>query len=241
MRILVTRPSADAERTTRRLAALGHEAVSLPVISIRPTGDPAPAGAPDALIVTSANAVPMLAALDRNLPAFAVGARTAQVLRECGFATVHAAAGDGAALAAVVRGSLAPGARLLHAAGRDRKPEPERSLKAAGFAVALWTCYEASPVPDWPDAFRSAWATGQIGAALHYSRRSAGLVRELSAKAGLLGAIAACPHLCLSADVAAALAGLGAPLLVASEPSEEALLALIARLPDQDGVPQHGR
>ncbi|HEY8380777.1 MAG TPA: uroporphyrinogen-III synthase [Microvirga sp.] len=241
MRVLVTRPAADAARTARRLAALGHETLALPVIGIRPTDDPAPTEPTDALIVTSANAVPMLAAFDRNLPAFAVGARTAQALREAGFAAVQAAGGDGAALAGLVRGSLAPGARLLHAAGRDRKPEPEHSLKGAGFAVALWTCYEASPVTDWPDAFRCALATGQIGAALHYSRRSAGLVRELSAKAGLLGAIAACPHLCLSADVAAALAGLDAPLLVASEPLEEALLALIARLPDRDGVPQQGR
>ena len=56
MRILVTRPREQGEATAARLAALGHEALVAPLLTIVPTSGFPPAGPCDALIVTSANA-----------------------------------------------------------------------------------------------------------------------------------------------------------------------------------------
>ena len=64
MRILITRPQAEAERTAARLIALGHEPVIAPVLRIERTEDTPPSGSFDALIVTSVNAVPALADLE---------------------------------------------------------------------------------------------------------------------------------------------------------------------------------
>jgi uroporphyrinogen-III synthase len=128
MRILVTRPREQGEATAARLAALGHEALVAPLLTIMPTSGSPPAGPCDALIVTSANAVPALAGFEKARPVFAVGERTAAAVREAGFMNTRVAQGDGASLATVVANALAPGARLLHVAGRDRKPEPQASL-----------------------------------------------------------------------------------------------------------------
>jgi uroporphyrinogen-III synthase len=231
MRVLVTRSTDDAARTAEKLAARGHEACLAPVTRIVPTGNPAPLGSYDALIVTSAHAQDSLTSLDRAKPVFAVGDRTAEGVSGAGFADIAVAEGDAVSLARLIRETLPPGRTLLHVTARHRKEEPAASLRAAGFTVLQWEAYEAEAVERLPDSAVEALRTGQIGAALHYSRRSADLVVRLAGEAGLASSLLAVPHLCLSADVAAPLRRAGAATLVAGEPSEEALLGLLDRLP----------
>ena len=57
MRLLVTRPADQAERTARKLRALGHAPVVAPVLDIAPTGATPPAGAYDFVLATSAQAL----------------------------------------------------------------------------------------------------------------------------------------------------------------------------------------
>ena len=45
VRLLLTRPRAQADEWARRMAALGVPTVSLPLIDIEPAGDPAPIAA----------------------------------------------------------------------------------------------------------------------------------------------------------------------------------------------------
>lgn len=232
MRVLVTRARDDGRRTAEKLAARGHEAVLAPVIEIVPTAEPAPAGSYDALVVTSAHAgAALLSLADKQKPVFAVGERTAEAAREAGFACVVAGEGDALSLSGLIRNSLSPGLALLHVAARDRKDEPAASLRAAGFIVRPWEAYEARAVRAFPGATIAALRTGQIGAALHYSRRSAGLFVRLAEQAGLASVVRALPHLCLSADVAAPLEAVGVLPLKAGEPSEDALLGLLDGLP----------
>jgi uroporphyrinogen-III synthase len=233
MRVLVTRSRDDAERTARALATRGHEACLAPVTRIVPTGDPAPAGGLyDAVIVTSAHGADALAGLeDRRSPVFAVGERTAEAARAAGFAQVVAAEGDAASLSRLIRRSLQPGPTLLHVTARHRKDEPAASLRAAGFTVLQWEAYEARAVETLPEAACEALRTGQIGAALHYSRRSADLVVRLAGEAGVASGLTAFPHLCLSADAAVPVKRAGAAILVAGDPAEERLLELLDRLP----------
>jgi uroporphyrinogen-III synthase len=231
MRVLVTRSPEDSERTAKRLAALGHEALIAPVTRIVPTGDSMPAETHDALIVTSAHAVEALSPVaDKSRLVFAVGERTAEVLRGAGFSAVIVGEGDAVSLSRLIRGRLPSGQALLHVTGRHHKEEPAASLSAAGYRVLSWEVYEAKAVDRLPEDAANTLRSGKIGAVLHYSRRSADLLIRLAEEAGLASALVVCSHLCLSADVAAAFNGMQAPLLVAGEPTEEALLGLLQSL-----------
>jgi uroporphyrinogen-III synthase len=230
MRFLVTRSADDAVRTAEKLVALGHEACLAPVTRIVPTGDAMPSEPYDALIVTSVHAQDALAALDRTKPVFAVGERTAEGVRAAGFAEITVAEGDAVSLVRLIRATLTPGLTLLHVTARHHKDEPAASLRASGFTILQWEAYEAEAVAALPDSAVAALRSGQIGAALHYSRRSADLVIRLAGQAGLASSLLAFPHLCLSADVAAPLTSAGATALVAGDPSEEALLRLLDRV-----------
>jgi uroporphyrinogen-III synthase len=227
MRVLVTRAAEDAARTARRLAERGHQAAVAPVTTIEPTGTPPPQEPWDALLLTSAHAVPALAALDRRRPVFAVGARTAAAARAAGFAEIRSADGDSRALARLVVAALAPAATLLHATAPDRKPEPGATLQAAGFRLLVWECYEARAASRLPETALNALRAGQLDAALHLSQRSAELLVGLAEREGLVPALRSLPHLCLSADVAAPLAARGFTTRVAPEPDEASLLALL--------------
>jgi uroporphyrinogen-III synthase len=234
MRVLVTRPHAQAEATARRLESLGHKVIVAPLLTVAATGEPTPPGPFAALVVTSVNAVPALAGLNRALPVFAVAARTAALVREAGFSAVTAAA-DAEALAGAILRAIPPGARaqarLLHVAGRDRKPEPQASLEAAGFPVATWIAYKAVAERELPAAIGAALRAGTLDAALHYSRRTAETALALTRAAGLEEAFLRLPHTCLSEDVAAPLREQGAPrLIVAGGPDEASLFAALALL-----------
>lgn len=235
MRVLLTRPRAQAERSAARLAALGHEPLVAPLLAIRLTGAPLSEGPFDALIVTSANAAPALSGLDWTLPVFAVGERTAGAIRDAGFADVREAEGDAASLAALALRTLPANARLLHLAGRDRKAEPEASLAARGYSVETVVAYEAVAATALPEALARALRDGALDAALHYSRRSAETALALTRAADLADAFLSLRHFCLSQDAATPLREQpAARLIVAEEPKEASLfdaLALVASPP----------
>lgn len=237
MRVLVTRPEPGAGATAARLTATGHEPLVAPVTRIRATGAAPPEGTFDALVVTSANAVPGLAALSGagGRPAFVVGERTAGRVAAAGFADVTWRE-DAAALAAEIVRVLPPGAALLHVAGRERRPEPAATLAAAGFALALWEVYAAEAVERLPSAIAAALDAGRLDAALHYSQRSAAILCGLVRQAGRTDAFGRLAHLCISREVAHEVASTSREVAsisheivprVATSPDELALLALL--------------
>ncbi|WP_210496595.1 uroporphyrinogen-III synthase [Microvirga antarctica] len=226
MRVLVTRAPDDAVRTASRLVARGHEALIASVTDIVLTDLPPPVGGWDAILLTSAHAAPALETLaDRAVPVFAVGERSADAARASGFSDIRVAAGDATALARLVQRDSPAGAALLHVTGRHRKDEPAASLTAAGFTVVAWEAYEARALDRLPVVATQALAAGRIDAALHYSRRSVGLLLELAGGADVLSRLSALPHFCLSDDVAEPLKSLGFQVRVAAAPDEGSLLA----------------
>ena len=134
-------------------------------------------------MLTSAHAIPFCGGLAKDIPVFAVGARTAAAARAAGFSAVRDGGGDAARLPSAIRQTLPDDAPLLHAAGRDRKAEPGRSLAESGRAVAVWECYAAESVPALPEEAVSALRARPVDAVLHYSRRSAAIAADLFAKA----------------------------------------------------------
>jgi uroporphyrinogen-III synthase len=237
MRLLVTRPEPDNERTAAALRAQGHEVVLAPLLRIEAVGDADLGTGPfAAILLTSANGARAIAAHPRRgelmaLPVLAVGRHSAAAARAAGFAEVIAADGDGGDLGRLAASRLA-GSRLplLHLTGEDRARDLAAELAALGLAVRTVVVYRAAKVAEFPAAARDALTQGRIDGVLHFSRRS---VESYIACGRALPDQALAPvHYCLSARAAEPLRLAGAGRIrVASAPDEASLLAMVAPQP----------
>src|SRR5262245_56238778 len=132
MRLLVTRPQHDGERTAARLRARGHEVTLAPLLSIDAVDAALPREPLSAVVMTSANAARIIARHPRrdaltSLPAFTVGRHTAEAARAAGFRAVECADGDKDDLAALLRARFNErSAPLLYLAGEDRDRKSTR-------------------------------------------------------------------------------------------------------------------
>ncbi len=236
MRLLVTRPQPDAERTAAVLRARGHMAVVAPLLRIEPLDDAELGGGPwAAILVTSANAAPAIARHKRvgelsGAKVLAVGERSAQAMRDAGFADVVSAGGSANDLMRLVAERLKAGMPLLYLAGAERSGDIAGDLAAQGFTVRTVVVYRALAAEALPRAAGEALSSFGIDGVLHFSRRSAETYVKTVRAAGLAGTALKKPvHFCLSADVAAPLAQAGAAdVRIAAHPNEAGLLALIA-------------
>ena len=233
MRVLLTRPEADAARTAAALRERGHEAIIAPLLAIEIIADADLGAGPwSAILVTSANAVRAIATHARRdtlraIPVFAVGANSAQAMRAAGFADVISADGDVGDLARLVASRLRPGAPLLYLAGEERSGDLAGVLREQNFTVRTVPVYRAVVAKSLPPDAVEAVAAG-LDAVLHFSRRSAEAYVDAVRNAGLVEAALADPiHFCLSGRIAAPLLAAGASnIRVAARPDEAALLAL---------------
>jgi len=233
VRILLTRPQADAERTAAALRARGHAAIIAPLLRIELLSDADLGAGPwAAILVTSANAVRAIADHPRrdelrDIAVFTVGAHSAQAMREAGFTNVTSADGNVTDLAALAGARIDPPARLLYLAGEERSGDLAGDLRAQNFVVDTALVYRAVVAENLPGDAAAALAAG-IDAVLHLSRRSAEAYVSAAKRAGLIEAAVKNPiHLCLSGRIAAPLLAAGATnIRVAAQPDEAALLAL---------------
>lgn len=236
MRLLVTRPEPDCERTAALLRRRGHEVLQQALLRIEPVVDAEFGRGPwAAVLFTSANAVRVVAAHRRfnelaGLPAYTVGERTRAAAAAAGFAPVMSADGDMEALVRLIATRPpAAGLPLLYCAGEDLAGDLAGVLQARGLRVETACVYRATVVADLAPQVRDAFAGHAIDAVLHYSARTAGAFVSAATAAGIRDLSMQARHLCLSAQVAAPLAAAGAAAIdIASEPNEQALFALIA-------------
>lgn len=233
MRILLTRPEADAARTAATLRARGHQVILAPLLAIEILPDAEFGAGPwSALLITSANAVRAIAAHRRRdelrgLPAFAVGRQSAQGLRGAGFAEVISADGDVGDLAGLVAARAKPASSLLYLAGAERSGDLAGVLRRQNFAVETAVVYRAIAADKFTGEVAVELASG-VDAVLHFSTRSAETYITAARAADLTEAALATPaHFCLSARIAAPLLAAGATTIrIAAQPEEAALLAL---------------
>jgi len=212
-RLLVLRPEPGASATVVKARERGLNAAAVPLFEIEPIEWEAPEPARfDGLLLTSANAVrcggPQIEAL-RGLKVYAVGEATADAAREAGFDIASA----GEAGVDRLLGSMEPDLKLLHLCGQDRR-EPGEARQS----ITAVTVYRSKPIEQ-PDL-----SAGANSVALIHSPRAGRRFAELvSDKASI--AIAAISR------AAADAAGQGwMSVAVADSPSDDALLALAARL-----------
>ncbi len=233
MRLLLTRPEPDAQRTAATLRQRGHTVIIAPLMHIEfLSASEIGAGPWAAILITSANAAHAIAAHPRKnvlagVPAFAVGDRSAQAMRDSGFADVRSADGGVGDLARLVGERMPPGASLLYLAGAERSGDLAAKLGSRNFTVQTVVVYRAVAAARLPPAATDALAQS-IDGVLHFSRRTAEAYVNAARGGGLLESALKPAHFCLSAQIAEPLADAGAGTIhVAQRPIEAALIELL--------------
>jgi uroporphyrinogen-III synthase len=234
MRLIVTRPGEQGERTAQALRARGHEALVAPVLRIEPCAD-ADFGTQRcaAVLMTSANAARALMSHPRRealigLPLFVVGEATHAAAREAGFTNIMSADGDVRALVEVVAARVPRRARVLYLAGEVRAGNLAGDLETEGLVVRTAIIYRAVLAASLPAVVAEALRCGGIDGVLHFSRRSAATFLKLVEAAGIDVNSLDCHHFCLSRQVAEPLIEAGVrAVAIAVRPDENAMLDLV--------------
>ena len=182
MRLLVTRPEPEGERTAALLRSRGHEVVLAPLLRIESVDDAALGAGPwQAALFTSANAVRAIAAHRRfgdfaGLPAYVVGARTQAAATAAGFDPVRSA---DPALSTISSRWLRQGSRTPRSRSSTSSPGSNApaifagALQSLGLQVETAVVYRLVAVANLAPELRGLLAAGRIDAVLHYSARSA--------------------------------------------------------------------
>ena len=231
MRVVVTRPQADAERTAAALRARGYDVLVTPLMRVEPIAVDLD-GQWSALAITSANALNAIAgnpARDTlvRLPLLAVGRRSAEAAGKAGFTDVTSAGGDVRELVRLIEASRRKGeGPVLYLAGEDRASDLVAELLERGMAVEMRVVYRAVTTPL-PESLIDALKASEVDAVLHFSRRSAENYVAGAKSAGVVGPALAVQHFCLSAQVAEPLAG-ATHVMIAARPDEATLIELLA-------------
>lgn len=232
MRVVVTRPQADADRTASALRGRGHEVLVAPLMRVEPIAADL-SGQWGAIVITSANAPGVLAgnparAALIKLPLFAVGHRSADAARLAGFADVTSAGGDVRDLVQLIVERHADAkAPLLYLAGEDRAADLIGELSVHGIAAEMRVVYRAVTA-SFPDELIEALKAGEIDAVLHFSRRSAENYLSGANRAGIPAEALKPRHICLSELIAAPLVTAGATAIaIARHPQEADLIELL--------------
>lgn len=251
MRILVTRPEAEAARTAALIVAAGHEPVVAPMLEVVIARDARlDLAGVQAVALTSGNAVRALAQLDdcaslRSLPTFTVGGATAKQARAQGFSRIISAEGDGAALIAEIAARLRPAdGAVLWATGRDRAVDLASVLGQRGFSVRMVEVYRTEAIGHLPreacDAMSQAGSqvgsgtasTAGIDAVTIFSRRTAEAYLAAVVADGVIEQARRTPTSVISAEAAAPLVAAGfSAIVIATEPTAAAVLGAIASTP----------
>tara|TARA_R110000787_G_scaffold7925_13_gene26676 strand:+ start:75567 stop:77600 length:2034 start_codon:yes stop_codon:yes gene_type:complete len=245
MTILITRPEPDGSRLARILKKMGYESrlASMMAIENLPNKTVDVDGV-QALLVTSANGARALgqALKPRNILVFAVGEATAEALHNEGFSNVKAAGGDVTTLAERVKSECDPKAgKLVHIAGSHVAGDLSGLLAEAGFQCDRTVLYEAKAATSLDPKVIKEIKDGNIEAVLFYSPRTGAIFADLAKSVELVPHLASVTAFCLSRAVADKISDLEwQSVEVATEPSQENLLALLAAVSQsrqQEGKP----
>lgn len=225
--MLITRPLPLAEQTASAVAARGYDVWLAPMLVIETRHWARLPSGVQAILVTSANALPALSGFDPGIKLFAVGDASARRAAAMGFCQVVSAGRDAATLAELVAARLDPrdGALLVPSAV-GQTLELAADLRARGFRVLRRVAYRARPAGALPEASRVALASGAVSHAMFFSTETAlSFVRCIS---GGVSGLAGVEALAISERAARALAGLPfARIRVASHPNQDEMVALL--------------
>jgi uroporphyrinogen-III synthase len=230
MNVVVTRPEPGNAATCAALDRAGLTALAAPLFHIRSVAKPLPSLLPDAILVSSGNAIRHLSAHDAqrlaDRPVFAVGEATAETASAMGFRKVIEGQSDLAALVPLIQAHLPKGRSILRLSARHRNDAALAELTER-YSVETVLTYEAVARETLPESIVTlAQNVGPL-AVMHFSRRAATTFETLCINAGMAEAIPTWTHLCISE--AARLPGFSRAH-VAAKPTEAEMLALATHL-----------
>jgi uroporphyrinogen-III synthase len=232
MRLLLTRPRADADALATILGDRGFDTLIAPVMEIIPLELELSADADyQAILLTSGNAVDALvaSALKLDTPIFCVGDATARRLAETSFSDVRSAKGATDDLVELVLRDLDPtGNPVLYLSGMMVAADIGAAIADAGFIVDRRVVYRAQAIESPGEAVIAELAAGKVDGVMFYSPRSARIFLDHLTNAKLELVAKEMTAFCIShaaADVARALAW--RKVAVSSRPNQVDLLALL--------------
>jgi uroporphyrinogen-III synthase len=216
LRLVVTRPAAQAEGWVQALRAHGLDAVALPLIGIAPPEDPAPVIAAwqqlphaDLVMFVSANAVQQFFALrppglawPESLAAAATGPGTSAALRAAGVALIEeppadAAQFDSEALWARLSSRPWVGRRVWVVRGEQGRDWLADTLRKVGASVRFVAAYRRLP-PLLGEPEQAVLSAARAQPARHVwlfsSSEAVSRLGELAPEADWSGALAWCSH-----------------------------------------------
>jgi len=237
MRLLVTRPEPDGERTAAELRALGHAVTLAPLLRVEAVTDAELGAGPwAAILITSVNGARAIAGHPRRvelaaLPLLAVGQASAAAARSAGFSDVTSADGDGGDLARLAGARYSGAAKpVLYLAGEERARDLGGDLTAVGLRLDTAVVYRTVKATAFPADVVPALRAGTVDGVLHFSRRS--VESYLECARDVSGPALLPVHYCLSARAAEPLQAAGAgKIRVAARPDEAGMLALVTSQP----------
>ena len=243
--VLVTRPEHQAHHLCRLIEAEGGSAILLPALDIRPTADrPAiraaigPVDRFNLVVFVSANAVRFggeLLGQRRDLRIAAIGRATATALNHAGHrvSILPKGGSDSEALLATPELQHMSGQRVLIVRGRGGRELLGDTLAARGAEVTYAEVYErhpAHPAREQINELEELWRHGGVNV---YTATSSELLealvgiltprcRELMNSTAMLTGASRVAERALRLD-------LGSPVILASAPDDEALLAALVQ------------
>ncbi len=231
-KILITRPRDGAERFAMELAQVmpcPMPVLISPVMDIAPLPDLLPLEPFKGLIVTSANgAETLIAKTDRrDLPVYAVGARTTAVAGKAGFKSRHMGDDADGLVEGLLR--LRPKAPLLHLRGEVARGNVAERLTTHGILTREKVVYAQRPVPLSKEAKTLLNGTSPVVLPLFSPRSAKLLAQQVTGNA---------PRyvVAMSWSVASELPqGWAKTIIIASRADSPAMAKGIAGLFDEDG------
>lgn len=178
--LLLTRPRPQAERFAEAFAERFGPAIRIvisPLLRIEPQGALPPLSGYSGLVFSSRNGVQSFAGMsdDRRLPAYCVGARTAEAARAIGLRAEFCGADADALVARLAQAP--PGGRLLHLRGAHARGGIAERLSASGQPCDEAVIYDQIPQKPAPEALDLLAGEGLVLLPL-FSPRSARLAGQ---------------------------------------------------------------
>ena len=181
MHILVTRPIHQANATAEVLKARGHVPTIEPMLVVERLATPMPEGPFSGVILTSANALPMLTSSAEargtlSLPVLTTGKATAQAARDAGFESVTAHPGSALDLVAHLPTWMEQNGlngSLLYPCAETTAHNLNEVLAERGISCLHWPVYRTDAAKDFSRTAKQGLQNSHFDAVLLYSRRTA--------------------------------------------------------------------